>query len=115
MTDNQMDKLLEDFQKTNKMQLLQYLLTKAGQWTDISETVTNNATEESKDQQIRRLMNKQQNSFDPENENDMMLVTLLRENQDVVLQAVLKNRTVTQKLEMLLQICDAEQRGLFIE
>ena len=58
MTDNQMDKLLEEFQKTNKMELLQYLLTKAGQWTEISDTVTKNASEESKDYQIRRLMNK---------------------------------------------------------
>ena len=52
------------------MELLKYLLTKAGQWTEISETVTKNATEESKDYQIRRLMNKQSNNFDPTNEND---------------------------------------------
>ena len=62
------------------MELLKYLLTKAGQWTQISETVTKNATEESKDYQIRRLMNKQSNNFDPTNENDKMLVNLLRDN-----------------------------------
>ena len=44
LTNDQMDNLLIDFEARNQMEILKYLLTKAGQWTEISETMTNNAS-----------------------------------------------------------------------
>ena len=44
LTDHQMDNLLVKVQVDNQMEILKYLLTKAGQWTSISEKMSKNAS-----------------------------------------------------------------------
>ena len=44
LTDHQMDNLLVKVQVDTQMEILKYLLTKAGQWTSISEKMSKNAS-----------------------------------------------------------------------
>ena len=48
MIDDQLDNLLLELQITHKDDILKYLLTKAGQWTELSETMAAKTSEERK-------------------------------------------------------------------
>ena len=69
-----MDKLLLDLTKFDQMNVLEYLLKKNEQWTDISEIVVKNSTSEMRDRQIRRLINKQKNSFSSNSDTDRQIL-----------------------------------------
>ena len=49
MSDHQLDKLLSIFQGIDRDPILEYLLKKGDQWTEISKTVMLNSSEETKD------------------------------------------------------------------
>ena len=114
-TDQQMDKLIMDLQKTDKMTVLEYLLRKGNQWTEISSQLISNSDEETKDRQIRRLMNKQKNSFSAEDESDKMILDLLKKHQAECLDNLLTDMNSSQKAEILMQMLEQKQRGQLIE
>ena len=84
-----MDKLLLDLTKFDQMNVLEYLLKKNEQWTDISEIVVKNSTSEMRDRQIRRLINKQKNSFSSNSDTDRQILMLFQENQEHILEDLL--------------------------
>ena len=89
LNDQQMDKLLLDIQKTDQMKVLEYLLRKNDQWTEISEIVVKSSSHDTRDRQIRRLINKQKNSFSEFSETDNMVLELFKKNQDALLEDLL--------------------------
>jgi len=81
---HQLDGLLEEIQRTDKLIVLGYLLRKAKQWTSVSDTLAINSSDVTKDRQIRSLMNKQTSSYSPKNKEDKMLIEMLLSQQPVL-------------------------------
>ena len=117
MTNDQIDNLLLIFQanKEYKMKILKYLLTKAGQWTDISATMNQYASEHIKTLQIRRLINGLNTTFDPNDHNDKIITKLLMKEQGTMLEQIIGNMSNIQMIELLMQICTPEQRPKIID
>jgi len=114
LNDHQMDKLMTDFQRTDKMEILEYLLKNSNEWTAISETMCLNSKDNTKDKQIRRLLNKHKNGYSRKVENGKMIIDLLRKRQGDVMKWLIDNLNQAQKSEILMQILTMEQRtGLF--
>jgi hypothetical protein len=70
-----------------------------------------NSNEETKDRQIRRLMNKQKNTFSSEDECDKMILELLKKNQAAFLDDLLTEMNSSQKAEILMQMLEKKQSG----
>ena len=116
MSDHQLDKLLGIFQQIDRDPILEYLLKKGDQWTEISKTVMLNSSTETKDMQIRRLINKQQNFFNEDDPNDRTLVEIFRNNQETLGEEFFqKHVSRGQKAEILMSMLDPAQRGQVIE
>ena len=75
-----MDTMLIEFQANHQMEVLKYLLTKADQWTEISETMANNSSKRTKTLQIRRLINTMENTFANDAPEDRVILELLEQN-----------------------------------
>ena len=74
---DQKENLLVNLSKVNIYKVLEFLLTKNGQWTDISENVHRNSSRQELDRISGRLMNKPSITFDMESEADEIIIDLL--------------------------------------
>lgn len=80
MTNDQLDNLLLQLQVHNLTEILQYLLKKKEQWTEISEQFICNSSEKLKKKQVRQLINSISNTFSADCKEDMTLTGLLKMN-----------------------------------
>ena len=82
------------------------MLTKAGQWTEISETMNSNASASTKTTQVRRLIHTLKNAFSPDEESDEVLVRLLEEGQEHLLPGIESSMSESQFTELFMLILD---------
>ena len=110
MTNDQLDNLLLAFQTDYRDKILRYLLIKKNQWTDISEPMLNNASENTKKVQVRRLINSLNNSFSLD-ETDKIMTELLEAMQDKLLHGIIRVFSDAQLVDLFMQIIDEHQRS----
>ena len=100
--------MLLEFQRKHTTPILKYLLVKAGQWTSISEEMLNNASENLKKTQVRRLINSLTNSFDSESTEDRIMLDLMHQEQEHMLEGIMGVFSKSQMVELLLSYLDSE-------
>ena len=101
------------FQTDYRDKILRYLLIKKNQWTDISEPMLNNASENTKKVQVRRLINSLNNSFSLD-ETDKVMSELLEAMQDKLLHGIIRVFSDAQLVDLFMQIIDEHQRSQVI-
>ena len=93
--------------------MLEYLLKKNGQWTDISQKVMDQSSEEMKKVMASRLINKQI-KFDKQDENDDIIVQLVA-STDNIMQQLWNDMETEQKISLLLEIMTPDQTKIILE
>ena len=93
--------------------VLEYLLKKNGQWTDISQKVMDQSSEEMKKVMASRLINKQI-KFDKQDENDDIIVQLVA-STDNIMQQLWNDMETEQKISLLLEIMTPDQTKIILE
>ena len=76
---DQKENLLFKLQKVDIYKVLEFLLTKNGQWTDISKHVHKNSSRHELEKIAGRLINKQSIVFDMTSEADEIIIDLLKD------------------------------------
>ena len=93
--------------------VLEYLLKKNGQWTDISQKVMDQSSEEMKKVMASRLINKQI-KFDQQDEIDDIVVQLVA-STDGIMQQLWNDMETEQKISLLLEIMTPDQTKFILE
>ena len=96
-----MDKLILDLSNYDQKKVLQYLLMKNNQWTGISDIVLQNSSEQTRDRQIRRLINKQKNKAKKDT-TDSMLIDIFKEHQGKILKTLMDDLNQSQRTELFM-------------
>ena len=104
---DQKENLLVNLQKVNIFKVLEFLLIKNGQWTDISENVHRNSSRQELEKIAGRLINKQSIKFDMESEADDIIIVLLQ-GQPEVMEMLWTDMKPAQKIALLLIIIEEE-------